>query len=179
MVNGIKYVTKYILLFDSGVPIWLLLVLLIIMTGVVTYLYLIKKNLSLFVRNASGILLLGYVFLVMCSTLLFRNESENVKYALCPFWSYHYLYYKMIAGLILNVLMFVPIGFFIGWSLKEKHIHSAIAFSLVLSLFIETMQLITKRGIFNIDDIIHNVLGGVIGYGIFRLCKSIPTAWAK
>mgnify|MGYP002740313482 CR=1 FL=1 len=39
----------------------------------------------------------------------------------------------------------------------------------VTSLGVETFQLITGRGYFQIDDILTNVLGGVIGYWMFWL----------
>ena len=41
------------------------------------------------------------------------------------------------------------------------------------TLFIETIQLITKRGIFEIDDIINNTLGCAIGYGIVMIFISL------
>ena len=37
------------------------------------------------------------------------------------------------------------------------------------SLGVETFQLITGRGYFQIDDILTNVLGGIIGYWMFWL----------
>jgi glycopeptide antibiotics resistance protein len=43
----------------------------------------------------------------------------------------------------------------------------------VLSFFIELTQLITTRGVFNVDDIIHNVLGCVIGFACFVLCYKV------
>jgi glycopeptide antibiotics resistance protein len=57
--------------------------------------------------------------------------------------------------------------------LKKKLILYAVGIGFSLSFFIELMQLISTRGIFSVDDIIHNVLGCVIGYGIFRLCHII------
>ena len=58
-------------------------------------------------------------------------------------------------NIILNILMFVPLGFMIP------------------TLFIEILQLISKRGIFELDDIINNTLGCIIGYGIVIFFISI------
>jgi glycopeptide antibiotics resistance protein len=66
--------------------------------------------------------------------------------------------------------MFVPIGFFVGGALKKKHIWNVIKIGFLLSLFIELTQLITTRGVFNVDDIIHNVLGCTIGFFCFVIC---------
>ena len=41
------------------------------------------------------------------------------------------------------------------------------------SLGVETIQLITGRGYFQVDDILTNVLGAVIGYVIFRILDGI------
>ena len=87
-----------------------------------------------------------------------------------PFWSYANLYNKRIAEIIMNIIMFIPIGFFAGGALKKKHVWNAIEIGIVLSFFIEITQLITTRGVCNIDDVIHNTLGCVIGFGCFVLC---------
>jgi glycopeptide antibiotics resistance protein len=73
----------------------------------------------------------------------------------------------------MNVMLFIPIGILVGGALKKKHIWNTVKIGFVLSFFIELTQLITTRGVFNVDDIIHNILGCVIGYGIFRLCHII------
>ena len=80
------------------------------------------------------------------------------------------LYNKLLAQIIMNVFLFIPIGFFVGGTLKKKHIWNAIGIGFVLSFFIELTQLITTRGVFNVDDIIHNVLGCIIGFACFVFC---------
>ena len=42
---------------------------------------------------------------------------------------------------------------------------------MLLSSGIETAQLLTKVGAFDVDDIFLNTLGGCLGYIIFRLTK--------
>lgn len=49
---------------------------------------------------------------------------------------------------------------------KFKSIWKTTLLAIVATLAIEIIQLITKRGIFSIDDIFNNTLGAVIGYGI-------------
>ena len=46
-------------------------------------------------------------------------------------------------------------------------------YSLLLSLGVEVMQLITRVGSFDVDDIFLNTLGGVLGYIIFVICNAI------
>jgi len=50
-------------------------------------------------------------------------------------------------------------------ALQKRRIH--IACGLLLSSSIEFIQLISHRGLFEFDDIIHNTLGTIIGIGMF------------
>lgn len=157
------------LLFDAGVPQWVPLALFAIITVTITYLYVTRKDWPSFFKNSSMSLLLGYIVFVICATLLFREESENIRFYIHPFWSYHVLYYRMIAEIVLNVLMFVPIGFLMGAVLKKKSFFLVLCAGCLLSVAIETTQLLTKRGVCNIDDVIHNTVGCAIGFACFVL----------
>ena len=86
---------------------------------------------------------------------------------------------KLLAEIILNVLLFMPIGFISGIVFNNANIIKVIGFGCLLSLSIEIFQLLTMRGVCNIDDVIHNTFGCVIGFGIFRLCSLIWTACIK
>ncbi|MEI3563747.1 MAG: VanZ family protein [Agathobacter rectalis] len=44
------------------------------------------------------------------------------------------------------------------------------------ALFIEVVQLITGRGVFETDDIINNTIGAMIGYGLFSVARLIFVA---
>ena len=43
----------------------------------------------------------------------------------------------------------------------------------LLSLTVEVIQLITKVGCFDVDDMILNTLGAALGYVLFRICNHI------
>ena len=173
MINDLRLVKKYMLQFDVGVPLYVILALLVIVTGVIIGLYLTKKDRFSFIRNALLSLLWGYLFFVLCTTLLFRECSETIRYYLFPFWSYDVLNYKVIAQHILNVLMFVPIGFLLGAIMNGTRRMKVIEMGCLMSVMIEILQLLTRRGVCNIDDVIHNTIGCAIGYGTFRLCETI------
>ena len=170
MVFNIEHITKYILDYDGGVPSSVIIGVIIFVCGFIFLLFRAKISYSTFVRHASICLLIGYIFLVLCTTILFREETFVKRYHTRLLWSYTELCNTIIAQLILNIMMFVPIGFFAGGALKKKHIWNVIGIGFVLSLFIELTQLITTRGVFNVDDIIHNVLGCIIGFSCFVLC---------
>ena len=43
----------------------------------------------------------------------------------------------------------------------------------LLSLTVEVIQLVTKVGCFDVDDMILNTLGAAFGYVLFRICNHI------
>lgn len=75
------------------------------------------------------------------------------------------LFFKNIIG---NILLFIPLGFLIAYKLNIKHFYSIILLSLYFSVCIESIQLIIGR-VFDIDDILLNTIGGIIGYLIFQI----------
>lgn len=167
------HIINYILEYDIGVPPSLIICVCLFVFCIIGVLFSVRTSYSTFLRQASCCLLIGYVFLVFCTTIFFREETFEKHYKLHPLLSYTMLYDKLLAELIMNVMMFVPIGFFTGGALKKKHILNALIFGLGLSLFIELTQLITTRGVFNVDDIIHNTLGCIVGFGCFVFCYKL------
>lgn len=67
-----------------------------------------------------------------------------------------------------NILMFVPIGFLFPFTHQKRHTAWDIFFPALFSFCIEFIQYLTGRSA-DIDDIILNWIGGLLGYGIFRL----------
>lgn len=88
---------------------------------------------------------------------------------------------RMIRQLLLNVAMFIPLGFLLPVT-AEKARKGWVTVSIVLlsTLAIETLQFFLGRSA-DIDDVIMNTLGGVIGYGVFRLANRAfrGQAWWK
>lgn len=78
----------------------------------------------------------------------------------------------MIADLrngMLNVLLFVPLGIFLPCLWQKFRSLKAIALEgFWISLVIEVLQIFTYRAT-DVNDLIHNTLGAVLGYGISRL----------
>ena len=173
MKSDIGYIIKYIFEYDSCVPISVVFEVCVVVVGGIALLYPTKTSNHDFIRNASWCLLSGYVFLVLCATVLFRHDTGEIHYSFRPLWSYTTLYFKYGAGAILNILMFIPIGFLVGVSLRRSNVIMILGIGFLLSMTIELAQLFSRRGVCNIDDVIHNTLGCVLGYGIAMLCKMI------
>lgn len=150
----------------------------------VIYRKLMKGQRKLMLKRAAGqIALLAYIFVVLAATLLLRTASDTQWVDLQLFGEYRSAWYNFSfsewRNIVLNIGMFLPFGVLIP-SLypKLRSVWKITAICLVGTLLIETTQLITRRGIFATDDILHNVLGGIIGYGLFRcaflILKNLP-----
>lgn len=73
-----------------------------------------------------------------------------------------------------NIIAFIPFGMLLRWARnKNTTFLQAFLYSLVFTFTIETAQYITKLGVFDVDDIIMNTLGGVIGYGIYYVTAKL------
>lgn len=122
-------------------------------------------------RGVARLLLVEYVFLIYCSTVLFRAAKELREYDFTPFWSYSRP--DLLIENIMNVVVFVPVGFLLGFATKKgkKGWLVALLIGAGLSIGIETLQLAFKLGFAEVDDVIHNTLGCVIGYGICSLVR--------
>lgn len=76
------------------------------------------------------------------------------------------------AYVVENVLLFVPYGILSPLAFRERRsFWSCVLFGAATSLAVELLQLVTGRGYFQIDDILTNILGTLIGYVIFSLCR--------
>ena len=134
------------------------------------------------------LILLGFFGLYFAAllwlTLLSRERTTSTS-VLPPFWSYVEIFKGNLRSLyyvVANVLLFVPFGFFVAKYLG-KSIKRVLIFGLFTSALIEFIQLGLKLGSFEVDDLVHNTLGAVIGLGIFHFlsrkkifCQSVLTA---
>lgn len=91
------------------------------------------------------------------------------------FWEYRDKvgWFAMFTNLFGNVLIFVPFGFFMPMASKYRSFFSTLFYSFGLTLCVETFQLITKVGSFDVDDLLLNTIGGVVGYIVFVICAAM------
>lgn len=125
------------------------------------------------------ILLAEYLFVLICSTVICRNpfyfEFERLQPT--PFWTYKAVIAHTpgvrVWDIILNVVLFVPMGFLIKLIYSSISIGKVLIIAVCCSLFIETSQYMFEKGIAQIDDVMHNTIGAAIGwlqsYEVLRL----------
>ena len=77
-------------------------------------------------------------------------------------------------NLIGNIAAFIPFGAILPVLNRKMRSFWRITLSgLLVSLCVEAIQLITRVGSFDVDDILLNTMGVVVGYGIFAVCNRI------
>ncbi|NLM35434.1 MAG: VanZ family protein [Clostridiales bacterium] len=125
-----------------------------------------------------GALLLCYMVVVLGATMFSRPSFEISASSLHLFFSYKDAWNSFSKAawrnIILNICMFIPLGFLLPlFSDKFKIWWKNYLVGLATTLIIELLQLVTHRGIFEIDDIINNFWGTMIGYGLIILVKDL------
>jgi len=78
-----------------------------------------------------------------------------------------------VSEIILNVVIFVPLGIYAGVLFKRWVFVKKLFFFFLISLMFEVLQLIFRIGAFDITDIITNILGGIIGSLIFEAIEKL------
>lgn len=126
------------------------------------------------------LILLFYLFLLIDTVFFSRDSLRSVN--LIPFNSIkEYIMvdngfgeYRLVDMNIWgNVLMFIPLGIYILVHGKKLSLTKCVLLIIGSSVFIEIIQYIFARGATDIDDVILNTLGGVIGIGIYKIFAKI------
>jgi glycopeptide antibiotics resistance protein len=121
-----------------------------------------------------GLALSIYLILLLGGTLLNREIGNEYLIEWVPFWSYIDLFCEwerhLAIQILYNVLVFIPWGFLLPAAFcGMRKIRMVVMGTIGLSFSIEAIQLIFKLGLFEFDDMFHNVLGAVIGFFLFHL----------
>ncbi|MEK4091788.1 VanZ family protein [Viridibacillus sp. FSL H8-0110] len=125
-----------------------------------------------------GALFIGYIVFVCELTIIGRGTSHYLQMNLNPFSGYIDAWKKYslrdLQNCIFNILMFVPLGIFLPLIIVKTKEFKWLLFVVVsTTLSIETYQTLSGAGIFELDDLINNSLGGIIGYQLYMLGASI------
>ena len=92
------------------------------------------------------------------------------------FWMYRSLLTPeaFITNLVGNVFAFSPFGFLLPvMTEKKRGLIKVVLGSFLFSLIIESCQYIFKVGVFDVDDLLLNTIGGLIGYIIYKISVTI------
>ena len=104
--------------------------------------------------------------------VLTNREYYIEKWEAAAIYRYHARHaFINLAG---NVIMFVPLGFFLpGVFLRMRAWWKTVLTSAGIVVAVEILQLFTLLGSCDIDDFILNLLGVMLGFGIWKIGASI------
>ena len=147
-----------------------LLITFIIGSAILFILYGWKRGL----KKVVGLLLAEYLVFIYCSTVILRKVKESASCNFRPFWSYEAILNGkdiLIAENILNVVVFLPVGILLRCAFRSMTCWKVLLIGMCVSGAIEAMQFVCKRGFAEIDDVINNTIGCLIGYGLFSFAR--------
>ena len=139
-----------------------------------------------------GTIVFLVIYLLILAYVCYFSESygrtghAEYSYNLLPFKEilrfYTYRdqvgFHAFVLNLFGNVFAFAPFGFMVPIvSDKNRSLIRTMGLTFLLSLFIECIQLIFRVGSFDVDDLILNTLGGVIGFCVFWIVNQIRRRW--
>lgn len=140
------------------------------------------------IKAAGAILFVLYIF-ALIYFLFFAERFGQLAFAereyhynlvlfqeIKRFWIYRKQlgFWAVTANLLGNVAGFVPFGMILPVINRNVRGFFFITFSgFALSLLVETVQLVTKLGCFDVDDLVMNTLGAALGYMIFAVSHYI------
>ncbi|WP_223703019.1 VanZ family protein [Sutcliffiella deserti] len=140
------------------------------------YLYIRKSHISM----SSRLIAAGFViYTLMLLTLLFfrPNEQQYDSFNLIPFATISLFLSGEIDWLVsfynlaANIALFIPYGILLKW--RTNAILLLVIVPILVISTIELSQYITNRGSLDIDDLLLNTLGFLIGYTLTPIFKQI------
>lgn len=122
-----------------------------------------------------------YIVLMIYLLLIKREVDYEAGYNLIPFYSFKMFFplltseysgyrYLAISNLFGNIILFIPLGIFLPLIFeKQNKFFLFLLTATIIPIIVEFIQFFTKLGTADIDDVILNVFGSLIGYSIFKI----------
>lgn len=156
---------------------------------------------DMYLQRAAWLLFVPYTFILVFLLLIRRSsnllfeiqfmlESGNIHtlfsmFNIIPFKTItmyitnfdHYNLDTWMMNVVGNVVLFIPLGLLVPILFRStRNLKAATLLFIRLITYIELLQLITLAGVFDIDDIILNVTGALLGYGFWKVFRRFRIA---
>lgn len=154
--------------------VWPVIIIITVISCSLRIGYLIKNKVKFCFYKE--LFTLVFILYVMCLFEVVTLQDNN--YGLSNFIPFREIFrYQIgsrlfIKNIIGNILLFLPYGYFASYYLNNKKVWPTALLTIIVSFTIETVQLKIGRT-FDVDDIILNTCGGIIGGSIYRLSESV------
>lgn len=147
---------------------WPMMVIIGVIVISLRLVYLLKQGKRIVIYKE----VMSLIFIIYVLCLYYIVTYKNINYGgvnLVPFkeiFRYSFMSDKFIKNIIGNIVLFIPYGYFSSYFLNNKKFSFNVLLTLIVTLSIELVQYNIGRT-FDIDDIILNVIGGVIGFIVY------------
>ena len=142
--------------------------------------FILKNGTKSGIRKTLGLILIEYIALLFCSTVIFRNPyHNNCGHNFLPLWSYLEILNgnkELVIVNVMNIIVFVPIGMLLTSSLKNISCRNALLAGFCVSISIESFQCLLDSGFVELDDVLHNTFGSLLGYLLVKISRSVKTS---
>lgn len=142
--------------------------------------YILKNKVK--IKLYKELITLCFIIYFMC--LFYIVTFQDVSWSgsnFVPFkemFRYEFGSKPFVKNILGNVLLFMPYGLAVGYYTNIKKIRHSIILGLILSISIETTQYLIGR-VFDVDDIILNLVGFVLGFSLHILFIDIWQSFPK
>lgn len=161
---------------DMWPSIWPMLVFISIVAISLRGAYIFKGSRK-FVLHKEVLSLVFILYILCLYYILTYQDVGTGGVNLVPFkemFRYTFGSYKFMKNIVGNILLFLPFGFFASYYLNTRKASTPVLVALIVSLSAEGIQYYLGR-VFDIDDIILNVLGGFLGYLLYVALSAIKS----
>ena len=160
---------------------WPTVVIVVMIVSIMRVAYIIRSDRKSFRLYEELFNLMFIVYLLVLFQLVATQDLAYGGTNLTPFKEilrYDLFSAAFIKQVLGNILLFVPLGYFATHYCKLKGVVSITIISMLSSVTIEIVQHFIGRSV-DIDDVILNVVGGIVGFLIYRLFSSIESKLPK
>lgn len=154
---------------------WPTVVIVVMIVSIMRIAFIIKNDKKSFRLYEELLSLIFIVYLLVLFQLVTSQDLAHGGTNLVPFKEilrydlFSADFFRQVLG---NVLLFIPLGYFTTYYCKLKGVVSITIISLLSSSTIEIVQHFIGRSV-DIDDVILNVIGGIIGFIVYKLLSAI------
>ena len=154
--------------------VWPMLLIFITIIASIRIAYILTRHEKFVLYQ--DVLALGFIVYILC--LFYVVTFQDVSWSSSNFVPFAEMFRYEIGSTMFirnalgNILIFMPYGFFVSYFLKLERARTAFVLTMIASITIEVTQLMIGR-VFDIDDILLNLLGGLVGYYLYHILNRI------
>ena len=156
-------------------------IVIVLLTGMIAVGCLLCSRRIVLSQAVSGLCLLVVLLMIFGTTVFTRQSGPDALWKLRPFWSWRRVLAgdrEMLMENLLNIALLLPVGILLPLTLRRPlRWWQGLLTGMLISFVIELCQLFWRRGLFELDDILHNSLGCMLGCIISSWCARRWKHW--